>query len=143
MVTKNRLFSLLMGALFTLSSANLLRAEGTTQSSPRWSDLFKSYATSLVSGGAIGSMTGSLAFLASKTALEGFQKLGYPHAGLVMLLVIWTTEVTMRERLVRELNNGFTDHNIKHQKNFMFDAGLLASLGTFLALLSRSNNWLK
>lgn len=102
---------------------------------PQWAKLCQTYASSLLSGGLIGSMTGGLsayaAIAATKTLLK---EANSPGAFLVTFIAILCAEHNLRNRLVKGINDSFTDNAIPHKKQLTDDTAWIASWVGFLIL---------
>ncbi|HEX4068709.1 MAG TPA: hypothetical protein VHX42_01300 [Candidatus Babeliales bacterium] len=104
-----------------------------------WAGLCKSYATSLISGGIIGYVTGSSsAYAISKSLASVGLFADYKNAstavfGVIIPVAVLITECQFRLRLIEELKQSFYENNINHKKNFTDDAAQLASWIAFLS----------
>ena len=136
--------NVLLIALITIFASaivpNTMYAQQTSHvennNKPQWSNLCKSYATSLVFGGLTGSMTSILARHAANKAFKMFAnpdpKLDNPGAFIVTFISILYAEYKLRNRLVDDVNESFKDNAIQHNKNLTGDAAWIASWIVFL-----------
>jgi hypothetical protein len=141
MNTKN----LFLTALLTISAMQSTLPAETDQKEPSpkgWEKFCKTYATSFISGGLIGSVTGLLSKEAIIKSAHGlnFDK---PNGeavvfGVIIPILILISEYKLRSNVIDDINQSFEENEIQHKKNLVRDTAWIASWITFLS--SASNN---
>ena len=111
----------------------------TDNNKPQWAKLCQTYAASLVSGGLIGSITGGLSSYAAYLALGTFGDKGMdiPGAYIITFIAILCAEHNLRNRLVKGVDDSFTDNAIPHKKQLTDDTAWIASWIGFFAAASK------
>jgi multidrug transporter EmrE-like cation transporter len=104
-----------------------------------WGAVCKAYATSLISGGAIGFITGAFSAYAISKSLASTElsknynvNAGTAVFGIIIPAAVLITENQMRSRLVDEVKQTFNENDIHYKRNFISDAAWLASWIIFL-----------
>jgi hypothetical protein len=128
--------NMFLASLFAFSAMQTaLPAE--PEQSKGWSKLCKTYATSLISGGTIGSITG---FLSAKAILKSAHGLNFDKPptdkeiifGVIIPILILISERRLRSNIIDDLNQSFEENEIKHNKNLIRDTAWITSWITFL-----------
>jgi hypothetical protein len=140
--------NVLLIALFTISATqNALPAgfDNKDQSQKGWQPLCKSYATSLISGGAIGSITGLLSIHTLKKSIMFADSITKKHRhevsqvssfftfGVIVPILVLISEYKLRSTLVTDINQNFQENEIKHNQNLLRDTAWIASWIAFLS----------
>src|SRR5579863_6071397 len=119
----------LTGLLAISAMQTALPAE--PEQSKGWSKLCKTYATSLISGGLIGSITGFLSIQAMARSAYGLNpdKMGTSEVtfGIIVPILILITENRLRSNFIDDINQNLEENEIKHNKNLIRDTAWIAS----------------
>ncbi len=133
--------NMFLAILFAISATRTTLPAESNQSPKGWGTFCKTYATSLISGGAIGSLTGAFSAYAISKSLASTElfknriNMDAPTAvfGIIIPAAILYTENQMRSRLVDEVKQSFNENDINYKRVFISDAAWLASWVTFLS----------
>ena len=133
----------LTGLLAISAMQTTLPAE-PEQSPKGFSKLCKTYATSLISGGLIGSITGLLSIQAIvRSVTAGVAFTSKPHRevealifGIMVPTLVLISEYKLRSTLVNDINQNFEENEIKHSKNIVRDTAWIASWIAFLSCMN-------
>ena len=140
--------NLLLTVLFAISATQAMLPAEPNQPPKGWGKLCKSYATSLISGGLIGSATGILSVQAIARSINGAVLLttkpdntGRNNAGafvfgLIVPTVILIAENRLRSTLTHDINQNFEENAINHNKNLIRDTAWIASWIAFLSCIN-------
>jgi hypothetical protein len=111
------------------------------EQSKGWSKLCKTYATSLISGGLIGTATGwlSIQAIARSTHGIGQNKIATltPQVtfGIIVPILVLIAENRLRSTLTDDINQNLEENEIKHNKNLIRDTAWIASWIAFLSCI--------
>ena len=138
MVIKNRIFSLLMGALFTLSSATLLRAEDNIQSFTGFLTCFSKGCAAILISGAVGSIAGRSAFFPLKEFGVDPRLRAFLFCAAGILIV--SDNIKLPDYLVKKFCcRADSDLEVSEQRQYMEHCAAIALLGTYLVLDHEQN----
>jgi len=125
--------NILLTILFAISATQTMLPAEQEQSPKGWKKLCKTYATSLISGGLIGSVTGVLSIQAIARSMDIAQQFAIKPAsvtGAGVFGIIVPTIILVAENRLR---NTLTDDNaINHNKNLLRDTAWISSWIAFL-----------
>ena len=134
--------NVLLTVLFAISATQTALPAESDQSPKGWGTLCKTYATSLISGGLIGTATGLLSIQAIIRSIDNANHLtkdksdaGALAFGVILPIVILISENRLRTTLTHDINQNLEDNAIKHNKNLLRDTAWVASWIAFLSCI--------
>lgn len=142
--------NMFLAVLFVISATQTVLPAEPKQTSKGWGKLCKTYATSLISGGLIGSVTGILSIQAIIRSMNSItdltpelDSLGAKNAsaayalifGLIVPTIILNAENKFRSTLTNDINQNFEENAINHNKNLIRDTAWIASWIAFLSCI--------
>jgi len=132
--------NMFLAALCAISAMQVtLPAEPEQSPSKGWSKLCKTYATSLISGGLIGSATGLLSIKAIARSMNSINpsKIEAPEVifGIVVPTIVLIAEYRLRSNLIDDINQNFQENEIQHNKNLLRDTAWITSWIAFLSCI--------
>jgi hypothetical protein len=137
--------NMLLTILCTILAVQTALPAQSNESQKGWKPLCKSYATSLISGGAIGSITGLLTIHTLKKSIafadvimkkhnhEVSQVSSFFTFGVIVPILALISEYKLRSTLVNDINQNLAENEIKHNKNLVRDTAWIASWIAFLS----------
>jgi hypothetical protein len=136
-MNKKNMFLTVLCAISAMQTALPVQSN---ESQKGWKPVCKAYITSLISGGAIGGITGAFSAYAISKSLASTELLKNYNAnagtavfGIIIPAAVLITENQMRSRLVDEVKQTFDENDINYKRNFISDAAWLASWVIFLS----------
>lgn len=136
--------NMFLAILFVISATQTVLPAEPKQTSKGWGKLCKTYATSLISGGLIGSVTGILSIQAIIRSIDSSKDLttkpdrdaGAFVFGLIVPALILSAENKLRSTLTNDINQNFEENAINHNKNLIRDTAWIASWIAFLSCIN-------
>jgi len=133
--------NILLTLLFAIAATQTVLPAESDQSPKGLSRVCKSYATSLISGGLIGSITGTLSIHAiaksfnTANYLIGKNDGGACLFGTIVPIIILIAENRLRTTLTSDISQNLDENAINHNKNLLRDTAWISSWIAFLSLI--------